>query len=110
MRCVCLTCDYDGTIAHDGRVAPSTMEALKKVRASGRKLALAAGRLLDDLLQGTAGAFDASARRVVHQGRRDHCAGTGFEKSVAQRTTIGHADAHVFYQPRRPGTDRFAAS
>jgi HAD superfamily hydrolase (TIGR01484 family) len=50
MRYVCLTCDYDGTVARDGRVAPSTIEALKRVRASGRKLVLATGRLLDDLL------------------------------------------------------------
>ena len=26
MRYFCLTCDYDGTIAQDGRVAPSTLE------------------------------------------------------------------------------------
>jgi HAD superfamily hydrolase (TIGR01484 family) len=50
MRYFCLTCDYDGTIAHDGRVGPSTVEALKRVNASGRKLVLATGRELDDLL------------------------------------------------------------
>jgi len=50
MRYFCLTCDYDGTIAHDGRVGPSTVEALKRVKASGRKLVLATGRELNDLL------------------------------------------------------------
>jgi len=49
MRYFCLICDYDGTIAHDGRCAPSTVEALKKVRASGRKLILATGRQLEEL-------------------------------------------------------------
>lgn len=49
MRYVCLTCDFDGTIARDGSVAASTLEALNKVRASGRKLILATGRELDDL-------------------------------------------------------------
>ena len=49
MRYFCLICDYDGTIAHDGRCAPSTIEALKRVRASGRKLVLATGRQLPEL-------------------------------------------------------------
>ena len=50
MRYVSLTCDYDGTIARNGRVAQTTLQALEKVRASGRKLILATGRELDDLL------------------------------------------------------------
>jgi len=49
MRYFCLICDYDGTIAHDGRCGPSTVEALKRVRASGRKLILATGRQLAEL-------------------------------------------------------------
>jgi hydroxymethylpyrimidine pyrophosphatase-like HAD family hydrolase len=51
MRYFCLCCDYDGTIAHDGRVKSSTIEALKRVSASGRKLVLATGRELNDLLR-----------------------------------------------------------
>ena len=51
MRYFCLCCDYDGTIARDGRVAASTIEALERVSASGRKLVLATGRELNDLLQ-----------------------------------------------------------
>jgi hydroxymethylpyrimidine pyrophosphatase-like HAD family hydrolase len=49
MRYFCLICDYDGTIAHDGRCAPSTVEALQRVSASGRKLILATGRQLTEL-------------------------------------------------------------
>jgi HAD superfamily hydrolase (TIGR01484 family) len=49
MRYFSLICDYDGTIAHDGRCASSTVEALKRVRASGRKVILATGRELAEL-------------------------------------------------------------
>ncbi len=49
MRYLCLICDYDGTIAHDGHCALSTVEAIKRVRASGRKLILATGRQLAEL-------------------------------------------------------------
>ena len=51
MRYFCLTCDYDGTIAHDGRCAPSTVKALKRVAESGRKLVLATGRTLPELIE-----------------------------------------------------------
>lgn len=51
MHFLALATDYDGTLAHDGRVAPSTLAALEKLRASGRKLLLVTGRVLDDLLQ-----------------------------------------------------------
>jgi hypothetical protein len=45
-----LACDYDGTIARDGVVAPATVEALRALRGSGHKLLLVTGRRLDDLL------------------------------------------------------------
>jgi HAD superfamily hydrolase (TIGR01484 family) len=45
-----LACDYDGTVAQDGRVDEPTMGALERVRKSGRKLVLITGRELDDLL------------------------------------------------------------
>ena len=51
MRYFCLISDYDGTLAHDGQVTPSTLEALKRVTASGRKLVLATGRELPELLR-----------------------------------------------------------
>lgn len=49
MRYVALACDYDGTIAHDGRVNATTLAALEHVRNSGRHLILVTGRELDDL-------------------------------------------------------------
>lgn len=49
MRYHALALDYDGTLAHGGKVAPEYVEALKKVKASGRKLLLVTGRILEDL-------------------------------------------------------------
>jgi HAD superfamily hydrolase (TIGR01484 family) len=49
MRYLALACDYDGTLASDGVVAPATIAALEQVRASGRKLLLVTGRELADL-------------------------------------------------------------
>jgi HAD superfamily hydrolase (TIGR01484 family) len=50
MRYHALACDYDGTIAHHGIVDTPTLEALQRVKASGRKLLLVTGRELEDLL------------------------------------------------------------
>lgn len=51
MNFLALATDYDGTLAHDGRVSSSTVSALQRLRDSGRKLLLVSGRLLDDLLR-----------------------------------------------------------
>lgn len=51
MRYMALACDYDGTIAGHGIVAPEEVQSLKRLAASGRKLILVTGRLLEDLLQ-----------------------------------------------------------
>jgi hypothetical protein len=45
-----LACDYDGTVALGGAIAPETFEGLKRVRDSGRKVVLITGRAFDDLL------------------------------------------------------------
>ena len=49
MRYLALATDYDGTLAHDGRVKDSTVTALERLRKSGRRLLLVTGRELDDL-------------------------------------------------------------
>lgn len=49
MRYHVLCCDYDGTIAHHGKVSDETARALERVRDSGRRLMLVTGRELDDL-------------------------------------------------------------
>jgi hydroxymethylpyrimidine pyrophosphatase-like HAD family hydrolase len=45
----CLATDYDGTLAHDGIVEPSTVQALERLKASGRRLVMVTGRELEDL-------------------------------------------------------------
>jgi HAD superfamily hydrolase (TIGR01484 family) len=44
-----LACDYDGTLAHNGRVDEPTAEALERLKRSGRKLMMVTGRELPDL-------------------------------------------------------------
>jgi len=46
-----LACDYDGTLAHDGVVTPSTAAAVERFRASGRHLFMVTGRELPELKQ-----------------------------------------------------------
>jgi hydroxymethylpyrimidine pyrophosphatase-like HAD family hydrolase len=50
MNFLALATDYDGTLARDGRVEDTTIAALEKLLASGRKLILVSGRILEDLL------------------------------------------------------------
>lgn len=49
MRYTALAFDYDGTLAKDGAVAPAVVEALRRVKDSGRKLLIVSGRVLSDL-------------------------------------------------------------
>ncbi|HWI57679.1 MAG TPA: HAD-IIB family hydrolase, partial [Bacillota bacterium] len=51
MRYYALATDYDGTLAAAGAVDQKTVEALRRFKASGRKLLLVTGRELEDLLQ-----------------------------------------------------------
>ncbi len=50
MRYQVLVVDYDGTLAHDGKVDDTTLAALERLLATGRKLVLATGRELHELL------------------------------------------------------------
>jgi len=49
MRLIALATDYDGTLAHHGRVDAPTIAGLERLRASGRKLLMVTGRELPDL-------------------------------------------------------------
>src|SRR5579864_3129833 len=51
MRYFAFACDYDSTLADHGTVKDSTVDALRRLAASGRKLILVTGRELDDLRQ-----------------------------------------------------------
>jgi hydroxymethylpyrimidine pyrophosphatase-like HAD family hydrolase len=50
MQFLALASDYDGTLATEGTVRPRTVAAIERLIASGRKLILVTGRILDDLL------------------------------------------------------------
>ena len=50
MRYLALATDYDGTLATDGVVSQETVESLRRLAATGRKLILVSGRQLGDLL------------------------------------------------------------
>ena len=49
MRYLALATDYDGTLASHGAVDRETVEALKRLVATGRKLILVTGRQIEDL-------------------------------------------------------------
>ena len=50
MHYLALATDYDGTLAEDGKVRAEVLDALKRLRRSGRKLVLVTGRELEDLM------------------------------------------------------------
>ncbi len=49
MRCRAIATDYDGTLAENGAVRGDVMDALARVKASGRAVILVTGRQLGDL-------------------------------------------------------------
>jgi HAD superfamily hydrolase (TIGR01484 family) len=49
MQYQALATDYDGTLARDSHVSPETLDGLRRLRASGRKLILVTGRELPEL-------------------------------------------------------------
>src|SRR5215469_18561918 len=51
MKVLALASDYDGTLATDGLIARSTMAALRRLRATGRRLILVTGRTMADLVR-----------------------------------------------------------
>jgi hydroxymethylpyrimidine pyrophosphatase-like HAD family hydrolase len=49
MQFLALASDYDGTLAHDGVVAPETLAAVRRLKESGRRFLLVTGRELPEL-------------------------------------------------------------
>lgn len=49
MRFHALAVDYDGTLASHGTVSEATLASLRSLKASGRKLILVTGRVMEDL-------------------------------------------------------------
>lgn len=49
MRYMALATDYDGTLATNGRITSETASAIERLRASGRRVILVTGRILEEL-------------------------------------------------------------
>ena len=67
MKYRALATDYDGTIAHDGRVDEPTLEALRRARTAGLRLIMVTGRELTDLFN-TFDGIDLFDRVVAENG------------------------------------------
>jgi len=84
MRYLALCCDYDGTLATNGRLLPDTVEALERLVASGRRLIMVTGRELDDL-QGVCERLDLFEYVVAENGALLYQPSTRAEKTLAPR-------------------------
>jgi hydroxymethylpyrimidine pyrophosphatase-like HAD family hydrolase len=92
IRRLALCCDYDGTIASAGIVHDATLQALERVRASGRRLLLVTGRELDDLRR-VFPRIDLFDRIVAENGGLLFCPDSGEERllgAAPPQTLVAH--------------------
>jgi HAD superfamily hydrolase (TIGR01484 family) len=82
MRYYALATDYDGTLAHYGRVNEPTVAALERLLATGRRLILVTGRELPELQQ-IFPELHLFAWIVAENGALLYCPGSREEKLVA---------------------------
>jgi hydroxymethylpyrimidine pyrophosphatase-like HAD family hydrolase len=83
MRYLVLASDYDGTLAHDGRVDEGTLESLERLVHSGRKLILVTGRELPDL-ESVFPRLDLCARVVAENGALLYNPATKEQRALAK--------------------------
>ena len=76
-----LATDYDGTIAHDGVVDHLTLDALERLKHSGRRLVMVTGRELPDL-QRVCPRLDLFDRIVAENGALLYTPGTREERPL----------------------------
>ena len=96
MRYLALATDYDGTIAHDGRVDGPTVDALRRLRASGRRLVMVTGRELD----GDGIARPRHSRMIMKPPAHVHSESWSFERATST-SDCGAEAAGVVRQNRR---------
>jgi hydroxymethylpyrimidine pyrophosphatase-like HAD family hydrolase len=82
MRYLALVSDYDGTLAHHGEVAAPTVDVMKRLLASGRRILLVTGRELPDLAR-VFPDLDLFARVVAENGALVHDPKTGESRRLA---------------------------
>ncbi|MBV9121222.1 MAG: HAD family hydrolase [Chloroflexi bacterium] len=83
MRYMALATDFDGTLASDGVVPEETIEALERLRASGRRVVLVTGRELPDLLN-VMPRMDLFDHVVAENGAVLYCPASGDERLLAE--------------------------
>ncbi|MBI4396852.1 MAG: HAD-IIB family hydrolase, partial [Elusimicrobia bacterium] len=83
MRYRVFVCDYDGTLASEGRVSEESLAALERLRESGRKAVLVTGRELEDLL-GVFPKVDLFDRVIAENGALLHRPGTGVSRLLTE--------------------------
>ena len=96
MRFRVLASDYDGTLACEGIVAAGTIAALKRIRASGRKLILVTGRELPEL-RDLFPSLDLFDLVVVENGALLHFPATGENRLLgakADKSFVRHMAHH----------------
>lgn len=84
MRYLVLCCDYDGTLAHHGQLDATTIAALARFRAAGRKLVMVTGRELDEL-QTVCSRLDLFDLIVAENGALLYWPDSGAERSLGKR-------------------------
>ena len=82
MYFLALAVDFDGTIAHDGRVDDSTYDSLKRLKETGRRPILVTGRELRTLGDSN---LDLFARVVAENGAVVYDPGTKRQHLIADR-------------------------
>ncbi len=100
MRYLALCTDYDGTIAHHGRVDEPTFAALEELKASGRKLILVTGRELADL-QRVCDRLDLFDRVVAENGALI------YRPATKEERVLGEAPSAAFVEElKKRGVER----
>jgi len=84
MRYLALCCDYDGTLAHHGRLDAPTIAALERFKKSGRRLVMVTGRELDEL-KSVCSRLDLFDRVVAENGALLYRPGTREELRLGER-------------------------
>jgi hydroxymethylpyrimidine pyrophosphatase-like HAD family hydrolase len=78
-----LACDYDGTLAHEGCVSPSTIGALRRYHALGRRLIMVTGREISDLC-GVCSCVELFDRVIAENGAVMHWPASGLTSALAR--------------------------
>ncbi len=102
MRYLALCTDYDGTLAHHGRVDKPTLTALEDFRASGRKLVMVTGREMADL-QKVFDRLDLFELVVAENGATLYRPATKEERPLVEPPSAPFVD-----ELRRRGVDRIS--